>query len=133
MTPPYTTPAVSNPTWGPLYRSKGESAVAQALNRLGIRYVYEPRLELIEADAHGQTIYARPDFMLSIEHPLVIEYAGMLDQPDYLIRHQSKAELYASNGVSLIELMPEDLCKPDWEQSLLEQIIHACTDNHKYL
>jgi len=112
--------------WGPLYRSQGEAAVAEALNRLGIDYAYEPRLKLTDADAATKTAYARPDFMQTDGSRVVIEYAGMLDQPDYLARHQAKAQLYAANGVSMIEVKPDDLVKPDWEQSLLEKILQSC-------
>lgn len=125
MTRPYAPATQSKPDWGPLYRSCGEADVADALSRLGINYVYEPRLELSGLDP-SHVEYARPDFMLSINRPVVIEYAGMLDQPDYRARHQAKAELYAANGIKLIEIKPDDLRAPDWERSLLEQIIQAC-------
>ena len=107
--------------YGGAYRSKGEQALGQTLDRLGVRYTYEPRLTLYDPVAQRYR-WTRPDFYL-IDYGLVVEYAGMLDQPDYRDRHLRKAKLYQANGVPMLEVVPEDLEVEDVDSSLLEHII----------
>lgn len=115
--------------WGKQYRSRGEQRLARALDEQLIEYQYEPRLVVYDPAARRDR-WLRPDFYLP-DHQAVIEYAGMLDRPAYRERHGRKAWLYHTNGIPLIEVLPEDLERRDWERSLLEQI--AASSSHRQI
>lgn len=128
---PYGTEPIGHPPeWGTAYRSRGEVAVAQALEHLGIPFAYEPRLDLRPIDDRGNAyrgidgvVYTRPDFYLLDGSGLVIEYAGMLDDASYLRRHRDKLDLYTANGVTCVEVLPEHLPHKRLAASVLEQLI----------
>jgi len=96
---------------------------------MGIGYQYEPRLTLKDPLSMYPR-WARPDFYLTGPQGqgVVIEYAGMMDLPEYRKRHAKKAWLYHTNQVSMIEVLPEDLKSMDWPASLLERIAEVDAD-----
>lgn len=104
-------------------RSKGEAALGTVLSRMGLAYRYEPRLTLYDhfQDKHR---WVRPDYVLD-GSGVVIEYAGMLDIPEYRARHEYKSWLYDLNGIRHITVTPSDLSSTALRRSLLERILDA--------
>lgn len=106
----------------PPYRSRGEAQVGRALERYGIPFVHEQPTPIYDRHRH-RTWY--PDFTLPTRNGLILEYAGMMDVPDYAagIRHKRRA--YAQNGLRVLFIYPRDLRGPSWPERLVERIHRA--------
>jgi hypothetical protein len=106
----------------PPYRSRGEAQVGRLLDRYGIPFTYELPTMVYDRGRYRQW---HPDFTLTALNDLILEYAGMMDQPDYAagIRHKQKA--YAANGLSALFIYPADLQGPRWPEQLYARIAAA--------
>lgn len=78
--------------------SKGERAIADWLAREGVAYAYEPEL------AGGLT----PDFHVE-GTDTVIEYWGLVGDPDYEERMAEKIEQYEDHGYEVVSVFPSHL------------------------
>lgn len=78
--------------------SKGERAIADWLSRAGVEYAYEPEL------AGGLT----PDFHVE-GTDVVIEYWGLVGDPDYEERMAEKIDQYAEHGYEVVSVFPAHL------------------------
>jgi hypothetical protein len=86
---------------GEMVRSLGELAIANFLNREGLKYSYERPIRL-----GRHTI--RPDFYLK-RYDVYVEYWGMLDDPIYFRNYKWKVSQYRSFGIKIIQIQSEDL------------------------
>ena len=80
---------------GESVRSKSEKILADGFLRMGIPYVYEPELELMD----GSRMY--PDFALLHKRKrktIYFEHFGMMDYPEYSIKTIKKLAKYQENG-----------------------------------
>lgn len=106
----------------PVFKSAGERHVAGFLDRSHIPYVYEQPTLIYD---RGRDRIWRPDFTLPAHHELILEYAGMMDRPDYVAGIQHKLQAYQKNGLTALIICPEDLNRPDWEHRLYDRIEQA--------
>lgn len=90
----------------PTYRSRGEAAIAAALEQYGVPFRYEQPW-LIHDRYHWRLWY--PDFTLPGRGGQIIEYAGMPECPDYMRGVRRKQRIYADNGVRAVFVYPGDL------------------------
>jgi len=104
------------------YRSRGEASVAAMLERHGIPFVYERPVVVYEAGRH-RTWY--PDFTLPLNGDLIVEYAGMLDDPAYASGIRRKLRTYQANGLPALFICPKDLEGPNWALRIVERIEQA--------
>lgn len=106
----------------PPYRSKGEAQVGRMLDRYEIPFIHEQPTLLYD---RGRYRVWRPDFTLSSYGGLILEYAGMMDRPDYAagIRHKRRA--YAVNQIPAMFIYPNDLRGPAWPQRLIRRVYQA--------
>jgi hypothetical protein len=91
----------------PPYRSRGEAQVGRLLDREQIPFLYEQPTLIYDRGRHR---IWRPDFTLPTYGGLIVEYAGMMDVPDYAAGIEHKAATYRSNEIPAVFVYPEDLC-----------------------
>lgn len=103
----------------PTFRSAGERHVAGFLDRNKIPYSYEQPTLIYD---RGRERIWHPDFTLPTHQNLILEYAGMMDRPDYVAGIQHKMRAYAHNGLTALFVCPEDFRRPDWQQQLIDRI-----------
>lgn len=108
----------------PTYRSRGEAQVGRLLDWYGIPFVHEGPTPIYD---RGRQRSWHPDFSLPAHNGLILEYAGMMDIPEYAagIRHKRRA--YARNGLRVLFVYPRDLRGPSWPDRLVERICRAST------
>lgn len=106
----------------PPYRSRGEAQVGRLLDRYGIPFAHEQPTPIYDRRRHRTW---RPDFTLRGYGGLILEYAGMMDIPDYAagIRHKRRA--YARNGRRVLFVYPRDLRGAAWPERLMQRIQRA--------
>ena len=76
---------------------------------------------------HGCHRIWHPDFTLPYQNGLFLEYAGMMDVPDYASGIRHKARAYAANDLSAMFIYPEGLAGPNWPDRLIERIV-GCSE-----
>lgn len=106
----------------PPYRSRGEAQVGRLLDRYGLPFVYEQATLIYD---RGRYRIWHPDFSLSTYGGLVVEYAGMMDIPDYAAGIRHKAQAYAHNDIPALFVYPTDLAGRYWPQRLVRRIYRA--------
>lgn len=106
----------------PPYRSRGEAQVGRLLDRYGIPFFYEQPTLIYDRGCHR---IWHPDFTLPTYDGLIIEYAGMMDRPDYAAGIRHKAATYARNGIPALFVYPMDLQERDWRERTIERIRQA--------
>ena len=107
----------------PQYKSRGEAAVGRILDHYGIPFVYEQPTPVFD---RGRQRVWRPDFTLPQHGGLLVEYAGMMDVPDYARGIVHKQRAYRANGIPAHFVYPEDLTDPGFQIDLLRKIeLHA--------
>ena len=106
----------------PPYRSRGEARVGRVLDQYGIPFFYEQPTLIYD---RGRYRLWRPDFSLPHHNGLVIEYAGMMDVPDYARGIAHKQQAYATNAIPVLFVYPEDTAKPGWPKEMVERIEEA--------
>ena len=106
----------------PPYRSRGEAQVGRLLDRYGVPFQHEQPTPIYD---RGRQRTWHPDFVLPSHNGLILEYAGMMDIPDYAagIRHKRRA--YARNGMRVLFIYPRDLKGPAWPVRLYARIQRA--------
>ena len=114
---------------GEKVRSKSEVIIANALHRLGVRYVYEYSFT---ADDGSLLL---PDFAVfdSDNNPVLWEHLGMLHQEAYALRWEEKLACYQENGftvgVNLFTTRDEaDGSLDSTKISRVAKFIHALTE-----
>ena len=106
----------------PPYRSRGEAQVGRFFDRYRIPFFYEPALLIMD---RGLYRIWYPDFTLPDHQHLVIEYAGMMELPDYAAGIRHKQEVYAANCIRALFVYPEDIIGSNWPGQLLRRIDEA--------
>ena len=108
----------------PSYRSRGEAQIGRLLDRYGIPFQYEAPLQL---DDQQRNRTWHPDFTLPRDDyaPLILEYAGMPDKPDYMAGLRHKEKTYAENRFDAMLIYPQDLQGPAWSQRLYNRVRQA--------
>ncbi len=93
------------------YRSGSERILADILETNGIKFGYEDKLRVPKeyAGSSSDRIW-NPDFTLH-ETGVIIEYAGMTDDPEYMEGIERKKEIYSAMGLNVVWLYPNDI----WE------------------
>jgi hypothetical protein len=86
---------------GEKVQSSGEVAIADWLFEHNIDYEYDQEREVASQ-------FIRPDFYLPREN-IVIEYWGIMTDPDYKRKRGWKEELYRIEGITLISIEPKDM------------------------
>jgi len=104
------------------FKSEGETQIARLLDRYGIPYRYEPP---VAVEDRGKVRLWYPDFRLS-GHGLLIEYAGVQDDPAYETVLRKKQAVYEANGLTALVWRP-DLFRGDWPTRALDRIEEALT------
>jgi hypothetical protein len=92
------------------------------LDRYGVPFFYE--LPTLVYDRGRYRVW-HPDFTLPRYNALVIEYAGMMDLPEYAEGIHHKRKTYEANGIAAILIEPQDLAGPAWPDKLFERIVCA--------
>lgn len=103
----------------PRYRSRGEAQVGRVLRRFDIPFLYEAPTLIFD---RGRYRIWNPDFTLPTLDDLIVEYAGMMDRPDYASGQRHKQRAYAANQKMAVWVYPADLCGPGWPLRLLDRI-----------
>lgn len=106
----------------PPYRSRGEARVGRTLDRYGIPFFHEQPTLIYDRGRHR---IWHPDFTLPTYNGVIIEYAGMVDVPDYAQGIEHKRQAYARNGIPAVFVYPENLLSPNWPDELVRGIEHA--------
>jgi hypothetical protein len=106
----------------PPYRSRGEAQVGRLLDRYGLPFVYEQATLVYD---RGRYRLWHPDFALPQYGGLIVEYAGMMDVPDYAAGIRHKRHAYARNGLRALFIYPRDLTGPAWPARLRARIQYA--------
>jgi hypothetical protein len=106
----------------PPYRSRGEAQVGRLLDRYGLPFVYEQATLIYD---RGRYRRWHPDFSLPHYGGLIVEYAGMMDVPDYAAGIQHKQRVYAAHGIPAMFVYPPDLTGPAWPAQLAARIRRA--------
>ena len=104
------------------FRSRGEAQVASLLNQYGIPFLYEQPTLIY--DRRSYRVW-HPDFTLPSYRNLIVEYAGMMDVPDYRAGILHKQQAYAANGIPAVFVYPHDLYARNARQRILERINSA--------
>ena len=99
------------------FRSVGETQVARLLDRVGVAYLYEHPLAVVD---DGKVRIWYPDFQLP-GYGILIEYFGMRDRPDYEAGIRKKQAVYERNGLKAVVLRPEGL-SGNWPERVLSEI-----------
>jgi hypothetical protein len=110
----------------PPYRSRGEAQVGRMLERYGIPFVHEKPTSIYD---RGRQRTWHPDFVLPSYSGLIVEYAGMMDVPEYAAGIRHKHSAYARNGLRALFVYPPDLAGHDWPERLIERIRGAGTSS----
>ena len=103
----------------PPYRSRGEAQVGRLLDRYNLPFFYAQPTLIYDRGRHRLW---RPDFTLPTYNGLVVEYAGMMDVPDYAAGIRHKQRVYRANEIPAVFVYPEDLAKRGWPERLMESI-----------
>ena len=103
----------------PPYKSRGEAQVGRLLDRYNIPFFYEQPTLIYDRSRHR---IWRPDFALPTYNGLIVEYAGMMDVPDYARGILHKKMAYEANGIPALFVYPEDLRGLEWPERLVESI-----------
>jgi len=111
------------------YRSRGEARVARTLDQHNIPFLYEQPTLIYDRGRHRVW---HPDFTLPTYNGLIVEYAGMMDVPDYARGILHKREAYRANGIPAVFVYPEDLGKSGWPEQLLEKIEGASAAQRRH-
>lgn len=106
----------------PPYRSRGEAQVGRLLDRYGIPFFYELPTPVYD---RGRYRIWRPDFTLPTYDGLIVEYAGMMDQPNYVAGIKHKQQAYRNNGLPAVFLAPQDLTGRDWPERTIKRLYGA--------
>ena len=104
----------------PPYRSRGEARVGRMLDRYNIPFFYEQPTLVYD---RGRYRVWHPDYTLPEQNGLVVEYAGMMDVPDYAAGIRHKREAYRANGIPALFLYPADLAGPDWAERVYDRLV----------
>lgn len=115
--------------WEPPYRSRGEAQVGRLLDRYGIPFFYEQPVLVHVRDT--PRIW-HPDFTLPHYAGLVVEYAGMIDDPDYRRGLAFKQRVYAANEIGAVFVYPNDIRGGDWPKRLYARIDRAGRRYHAW-
>ncbi len=86
---------------GEKVQSYGEVKIADWLFEHNIEYEYDQEKEIASE-------FIRPDFYLPREN-IVIEYWGIMTDPDYKRKREWKENLYGIEGMTLISIEPKDI------------------------
>ncbi len=106
----------------PPYRSRGEAQVGRLLDRYGVPFAYEAPTVVHD---RGRDRTWHPDFTLPTYGNLVVEFAGMMDVPDYATGIQHKRHAYRVNHIPTLFVYPSDITGPSWPQRLMAKIEQA--------
>ena len=99
------------------FRSWGEAQLARFFESSGVPYFYESPLAVVD---YGKTRLWYPDFRLA-EQGVLVEYCGMIGQPDYAAGVEKKKAVYGKNGYPALMLTP-DYFHGNWPKKLSDEI-----------
>jgi len=108
---------LQRPARGEPFKSAGEAQIARCLDRYGIPYRYEAPLAVLDRD---KVRIWYPDFQLA-GYGVLIEYAGVRENPDYERTLERKKSVYRANGLDALVVGP-DFFSGDWPSRLLDQV-----------
>lgn len=86
-------------------RTSGEHSVANALQRMNLRYIPEYVIDNLNGDTHH---YRVADFWLP-KDDIIIEYCGQAGWPEHKARYEEKRQVYLKNNRKHIFLYPQNL------------------------
>ena len=110
----------------PPYKSEGERQLGRLLDRYGIPFFYEqPTI----VSYQGKNHIWHPDFTLPTYNGLIVEYAGMVDVPEYAkgIRHKKRA--YRLNDIKALFVYPWDIKGAAWPEEVIHKINKTYSNN----
>ncbi|MBN1156091.1 hypothetical protein JXA85_00600 [Candidatus Woesearchaeota archaeon] len=116
----------------PIYKSKGEAAIADVLTKYNIEFEYEYPV-LIKEQKKGDTEKLRiwyPDFWLPA-YSIIIEYWGKEGDPAYEKGKAAKLAAYKNLHISCISVKPSTI-KKDLKSYLLIKIKTLINDRVRY-
>lgn len=103
------------------YRSKGEKRLADFFDQNGFKFDYESPTLVYDMNCKLRVWY--PDFKVGRNRNLIVEYAGMQNNPDYDKGVAKKKKLYKANGLDALFLYPEDIYSKNWQDSLKNKLM----------
>ncbi len=101
---------------GNRYRSNGEHKIAALLDGYGLPFVYE-KPTLVVDDDKPRIWY--PDF--SVYGSVILEYFGVIGNPDYDNGIERKKRVYKENQMDLIPVYPSHF-QGEWQDYILGSI-----------
>ena len=99
------------------FRSMGEAQVGRLLNKVGVTYLYEHPVAVMD---DGKVRIWYPDFQLP-GYGILVEYCGVKDNAGYDAGMRKKQAVYESNGLTAVMLTPDDL-RGNWPGKVLGRI-----------
>jgi hypothetical protein len=111
---------------GAKYKSRGERTIGDFLADSQIRFTYERPTLVIDK---GQPKLWYPDFTLD-EYKVLIDYAGVKDDPAYHYSTFYKSKVYEKNCLDYLVLTPEHL-KNGWKGYLTDSIGQILKDRYE--
>lgn len=100
-----------------LYKSMGEAQVARLFDRVGVKYLYEHPLAVVD---DGKVRLWYPDFQLP-GYGILIEYCGVKGNSDYDAGMRKKQAVYERNGLIALILTHDDFAG-NWPERILGRI-----------
>ena len=97
--------------------------VERLLDRYGVPFAHEAPTAVHD---RGRYRTWHPDFTLPSYGNLVVEYAGMMDVPDYAMGIEHKRYAYRINHIPVLFVYPSDITGPNWSPRLMAKIRQAC-------
>ncbi len=106
---------------GNVYKSRGETLIAEFLKEAGIKFLYEYPLIIIDDDNKIRVWY--PDFWLP-ELSIVVEYFGMVNDEQYREQMKKKQDLYNKLDINFIGLDTHMVqLSKNWEKFIVMRIM----------
>ena len=102
---------------GKEFRSMGETQVARLLDRVGIAYLYEHPVAVVD---EGKVRIWYPDFQVP-RYGILIEFFGVRDKPDYEAGIKRKLAVCESNGLAVLALRHDDF-SGNWPDRVLSEV-----------
>jgi len=104
------------------YKSEGEQKIAEFLNYMEIKYVYEPGV-LVKDNGYPRIWY--PDFRLP-KYEIFIEYFGIENDRIYNERTEHKLDVFRQINIDVIPVYPSTL-KGNYGKYIISEIHHIAS------
>jgi hypothetical protein len=109
----------------PCFRSYGELRVARTLLNYNIPFYYE---EPVKVNFCGKENIWHPDFLLPTFNYLLVEFAGIKNDPDYEAKLYNKICAYEQDGIPLAIIRPYEMDDYGWRAVIIAKLAAAARE-----